>query len=57
MRMVKTRSMLGLAAVATFMAACGNDNDGSGNDSLLTGFSAFVIIAIIVVVVFMRRRR
>jgi hypothetical protein len=53
--MVKTRSMLALAAMATFLAACGGDNDG--NDTLLTGFSAFVIVAIIVVVLFMRRRR
>jgi hypothetical protein len=54
MRDVRTRSMVGLVALATLMAACGGDNDGG--DTLLTGFSAVVIVVIIVFLV-MRRRR
>ncbi len=45
-------------AILSLLAACGNDGDGN-DDTLLTGFSAVVILAIIVgaVLVLGRRRR
>ena len=55
MKSVSARWKYGLVAVSTIMAACGGDGDG-GRDTLLTGFSAVVIVAIIVFLIVRSRR-
>lgn len=49
---------LAVPGVLLFLAACGNDEDGGNEDTLLTGFSGVVILAIVIwLVVRMARNR
>jgi hypothetical protein len=47
---LKARLALFTSAFCFMLAACGDDGEG-GNDTLLTGFSGLVILAIVVWVI------
>ncbi len=43
-----TRTLVWIPTVLLFFAACGDDNDGGNEDTLFTGFSGVVILALVV---------
>jgi len=42
-----TRTLVWIPTVLRFLAACGGDDDGGNEDTLFTGFSGVIILALV----------